>query len=254
MENCNSYVYKHIRLDTNEVFYIGIGNQKNYKRAYSKHNRNLHWKNVVNKTEYIVEIVKDNLSWEDAVKLEIELIKKYGRSDLNEGTLVNMTDGGDGVCNLNDDVVNRIREKNIGKPGTLLGRFGENHPAYGCIRSEETREKMRANHHKCWTGKSLSHSHRTKIKNSMIGENNHMYNNGHKISGEKNGFFGKHHSVDFIKKFGKAVVQSDLNDVYIAEWLSIAAASTGTGVARNQIRKCCKGEARSGGGFLWKLK
>ena len=32
-----AYVYKHFRNDTNNIFYIGIGNDsKNYKRAYSK--------------------------------------------------------------------------------------------------------------------------------------------------------------------------------------------------------------------------
>ena len=30
-----AYVYKHTRLDTNEVFYIGIGSQNKYKRAFS---------------------------------------------------------------------------------------------------------------------------------------------------------------------------------------------------------------------------
>lgn len=34
------YVYKHIRLDTNEIFYIGIGSIMNYKRAFSKQYRN----------------------------------------------------------------------------------------------------------------------------------------------------------------------------------------------------------------------
>jgi hypothetical protein len=33
MEN-NWYVYRHIRLDKNEPFYIGIKNKKNYARAY----------------------------------------------------------------------------------------------------------------------------------------------------------------------------------------------------------------------------
>lgn len=40
-------VYKHIRLDTNQVFYIGVG--KTDKRPYSKIYRNKHWHNVVNK-------------------------------------------------------------------------------------------------------------------------------------------------------------------------------------------------------------
>ena len=36
-----AYVYKHIRKDINEIFYIGIGNDKNYNRAYQKKCRNV---------------------------------------------------------------------------------------------------------------------------------------------------------------------------------------------------------------------
>ena len=42
-----AYVYKHIRLDNNTVFYIGIGSDKKYKRAHSKCDRNLHWKRII---------------------------------------------------------------------------------------------------------------------------------------------------------------------------------------------------------------
>lgn len=38
-------VYQHRRLDTNEVFYVGIG--KTERRAYSIHGRSRHWSNVV---------------------------------------------------------------------------------------------------------------------------------------------------------------------------------------------------------------
>ena len=31
-----AYLYRHIRLDTNEIFYIGIGSDINYKRAFIK--------------------------------------------------------------------------------------------------------------------------------------------------------------------------------------------------------------------------
>ena len=88
-------VYRHRRLDTNEIFYIGIG--KTEKRAYNKsNNRNKYWKNIVNKTKYSIEILFNNITWEDAKELEILLIKEYGRKDLGLGPLVNMTDGGDG--------------------------------------------------------------------------------------------------------------------------------------------------------------
>ena len=64
----NWYVYRHIRLDKNEPFYIGIG--KTEKRAYEKIKRNQFWQNVIAKTDYDVEILFDNLSWEDAGEKE----------------------------------------------------------------------------------------------------------------------------------------------------------------------------------------
>ena len=56
------YLYRHIRLDTNEVFYVGIGtkHKKWYTRSYNKTNRNIFWKRVVEKTDYEVEIVLES--------------------------------------------------------------------------------------------------------------------------------------------------------------------------------------------------
>jgi group I intron endonuclease len=88
-------LYRHIRLDKNEPFYIGIG--KNVKRAYSYQSRNIHWKRIINLIEYEVEILFDDLTWEEACIKEQEFIKLYGRQDLGLGPLVNMTDGGEGT-------------------------------------------------------------------------------------------------------------------------------------------------------------
>ena len=96
-----AYVYRHIRLDTNEVFYIGIGSDEAFERAYenNKGRRSDWWFKVVSKTEYRVDILFENLSVEAAKQKEIEFINLYGRRDLGSGTLVNMTDGGDGLQN-----------------------------------------------------------------------------------------------------------------------------------------------------------
>jgi len=99
-------VYQHIRLDTNEIFYIGIG--KTLTRATSKLNRNRYWKNIINKTEYNVEILFNDLTWEESCQIEKYLIKYYGRKDLGLGNLVNMTDGGDGILNLHKDSRDKI--------------------------------------------------------------------------------------------------------------------------------------------------
>tara|TARA_R110000868_G_C10592002_1_gene739676 strand:- start:69 stop:668 length:600 start_codon:yes stop_codon:yes gene_type:complete len=90
-----TYVYRHIRLDKNEPFYIGIGSDTNYQRAYSKSSRNVLWKKVVNVTDYQVEIIMDNLTKDIAKQKEIEFILLYGKKINKTGTLVNITDGGE---------------------------------------------------------------------------------------------------------------------------------------------------------------
>lgn len=93
-------VYEHIRPDTNTIFYIGIG--KKNSRAHSKYGRNKHWKNIVKKCNnlFIINILHDDLSWEESCQKEKQYIKKYGRINNNTGILCNMTDGGEGILNL----------------------------------------------------------------------------------------------------------------------------------------------------------
>jgi hypothetical protein len=92
-----AYVYRHIRLDKNEPFYIGIGSDDRFRRANEKSRRNKHWYNIVKKSDYETEILFDDLSWDEACKKEIEFIELYGRCDLGTGSLVNLTGGGDGA-------------------------------------------------------------------------------------------------------------------------------------------------------------
>lgn len=113
----NWTVYRHIRLDKNIPFYIGIGKDTN--RPYNKKDRSNFWKSIIGKTKYIVEILFDNLTKEQAIEKEKEFIKLYGRIDLKTGTLCNMTCGGEGTGILNDDL-ECLRRKRIKE--TLTGR------------------------------------------------------------------------------------------------------------------------------------
>ena len=147
-----AYIYKHIRKDTNEIFYIGIG--KIRKRINSIANRNSHWKHIVNKVGFDYEIIEDNLSWEEACEKEKYWIKFYGRQDLNEGILVNMTNGGDGVIgNTNrkhsEETKIKIGNSNRGKVGNKTGltfsdetKLKMRLSAIGKYKSIETRLKM----------------------------------------------------------------------------------------------------------------
>ena len=91
-----AYLYRHIRLDKNEPFYIGIGSDNTYYRANSKKGRSDFWHKMANLSEYRVEIMLDGLTYDEAKEKEREFIALYGRRNLNKGILCNLTDGGDG--------------------------------------------------------------------------------------------------------------------------------------------------------------
>lgn len=148
-------VYQHRRLDTNEIFYIGIG--KTEKRAYSKHNRNKHWKNIVNKVGHKVEIITTCDTREEACQIEQYLIKYYGRRDLGFGSLVNLTDGGEGVLGLtpmkgkkhSDETKSKISLAHKGRKHTEEARLnmslahkGKPSPRKGKKHSKEAKSKM----------------------------------------------------------------------------------------------------------------
>lgn len=109
------YLYRHIRLDKNEVFYIGIGSDSSFERAKSKHGRNYHWNNVIKKTQYLVEIILHDIEESKLKNKEIEFIKLYGRRDLKLGTLVNLTDGGDGQLGNSPSLEVRKKQSEIMK-------------------------------------------------------------------------------------------------------------------------------------------
>lgn len=145
------YLYRHIRLDTNVPFYIGIGsyrkNRKDtYERAYSKSLRSIFWNRIVAKTDYRVEIMLENLSREEACAKECEFISLYGRRDLGTGTLVNMTNGGDGVFNLSPESRKVMSEK------AKISSVGRLH-------SQETKELLS----RLKKGVKLSPEHKIKI-------------------------------------------------------------------------------------------
>lgn len=103
------YLYRHIRLDKNEPFYIGVGTKSNkltdshtyksiYDRAYSKETRNDIWHNIVKKNDlnFKVEILIESNNYNFILRKEKEFISMYGKKKFG-GLLANLTDGGEGT-------------------------------------------------------------------------------------------------------------------------------------------------------------
>lgn len=131
-------LYRHLK-PNGEVFYIGIGT---LKRAYSDKGRNKFWRRTVDKYGYEVQILKSNLTWEEATELEIALISFYGRRDLGLGNLVNLTDGGEGVINPSDEARLKMSEAKKGftpwNKGLTMNTTVWNKGLKGCIGSNKT--------------------------------------------------------------------------------------------------------------------
>ena len=114
----NKVVYRHRRNDNYTVFYVGIGSPQ---RPYVKNKRSVFWKNIVKKYGYTIEILAKNISIEDAKDLEKLLIQEYGRLDLETGTLCNLTDGGEGTCNVTPEVRKKMSERRKGVRNLPIG-------------------------------------------------------------------------------------------------------------------------------------
>ena len=102
----NYYVYVYLR-DDNTPYYVGKGKNN---RAYSKKHR----VEVPDKSKII--ILNENMSEREALDMEVELISKYGRIDINSGCLENKTNGGDGISGW---VPTEENKKNISKATSL---------------------------------------------------------------------------------------------------------------------------------------
>lgn len=171
-----AYLYRHIRLDKNEPFYIGIGSDNKYKRANSINPRTKHWKNIVSKTEYRVDIIMDDLTWEEACEKEKEFISIYKRN-CDGGILCNLTLGGEGAYGriLSEETKNKISKK---ISGINHGMYGKSHSQIAKNKITETASKNVIN--------TETNEIFTSIKNAAISINMRPNTLTRKLSGIRN--------------------------------------------------------------------
>ena len=148
------YVYRHIRLDKQIPFYVGKGRDK---RAFSKRNRNQYWHNIIKKTTYVVEIIKENLTESQAFDLELSLIKAYKSVNLCSA---NLSLGGGGCSGYSG----RTGMKHTLQSKVLISENRKGIAAWNKgltgIYSEEVINKQKL----AKLGKKLTNDHKLKIK------------------------------------------------------------------------------------------
>lgn len=246
------YVYRHIRLDKNEPFYIGIGSDDKYIRANKRSQRNIHWKRIVAKTDYEVEILLDGLTWDDAKEKEKEFIALYGRCNLGNGCLVNMTEGGDGTLGMIVTTETRQRLSNSIKEWNKTR-----------IISDKQRSKASDNFKKLNKDPKFKEKRIESLKSSLKLKE---YNNSKK--GIPSGY---KHTEEMKKKLSelrigkklqfeeysmkcKPLLQFTLNDEFIKEWVSAREVQRELKFNQGNVSKCLNGEYKQAYGFKWKYK
>lgn len=253
-------LYRHLK-PSGEVFYIGIGQTK--ERAYSKVSRSLHWTNTVEKYGYEVEILKSDLSWEDACEMEQILIEYYGRKDLQKGSLVNLTAGGEGIQGYtHTEKTRRILRKSM-----------------NCFyRKEQSRQALKL--------ATMSNTGKRKVEVGITKEEVVQLYNTYTISELANkvgvsfptmqnylkeiGIYEKRKNLsapteetnrkrsESLKGKGtKRVLQYSLTGNRIKEYNSIQEASIavrGSMKHAGSISACCNGKQKTAYGYAWKYK
>ena len=152
------YVYQYLREDSTP-YYIGKGSGK---RAWSR-NRVV----PLPTDPAYIEIIKTDLSEQEAYDLEKQLILHYGRKNNGTGILRNLTDGGEGSTGV------------VGKRAWNKGQ--KMSAEYGTTRSNSLKKYKRTTEHQenltrslkgrkpSWTGRSHSESSCQKISQTLSG-------------------------------------------------------------------------------------
>lgn len=223
------YTYTHITLDSNTIFYVGLGTKQfgdctslknRYARAHSKYGKTKFWYKIVEKHGYRVGIIQEYESYEEAKNCEISNIALYGRRDLGKGTLCNLTDGGDGIFNHNF--------------------------------SKETKAKMsKSALIKIKEGRGLSKKQYREI-GIKIGNSIRGRKTGRKLSQEAKENLKK----AWVEKLGKRIIQEDLEGNFVKEWYIAKEAGEFYGVTYKAIWKAAKNynEGATSVGYKWKFK
>ena len=162
------YVYQYLRED-GTPYYIGKGKNK---RAYVN-NRTIKKPTDSNR----IEIIKDQLTEQDAFDLEVELVALYGRKNNGTGVLRNLTDGGEGASGRidSDETIQKRVKKSTGKKRTTAQRLrmseaqiGRPPRQYTDEQKAEISKKISAVH----KGKPKSEEHKKKLSYFFTGRSN----------------------------------------------------------------------------------
>ena len=216
-------LYKHIA--PNGRVYIGITSQAPKRRwqGGTGYKNNSYFCRAIKKygwDSFTHEIIAENLTQDEAKQKEIEYIALYKSNIRKYG--YNISSGGES------------------KKGTTISDWHKRQISKASknrVVSDDTRKKLSVSSKETWNNQEF----RQYMRRINTGQNNSQYG---KIRTDE----------EKIKRGAQSIVQYDLNNNVIGEYISIHKASEVTGVSRDCISKCCRNIFKQASGYIWKYK
>lgn len=267
-QNSNYYIYIHYTLD-NIPFYVGKGIKN---RCLHKRSRSYWWNNIVNKYGYYIKIQEINLNEDECLKREIHWIKYFGRKQYKEGTLINLTDGGEGTSGRiytkeEKELKSQFFKDNLeylqsfgnrykyfgkslkGKDNPNYGNKGENNPLsksvvkldlkgnyicrYDSLKQAEMENNVKGVYQVC-----------NKRRNQL---------DGFKYVYEQD-YINNNYNISLGKTNKKVVLQIDSITKSIIKKYNSTQETKIDGFSPNNVSQVCRKERKSHKGFLWKYE
>lgn len=263
------YVYHLINPNTKIPFYVGKGKKNRMyvherltKQGKIPNNNRLLFREIkkildgFGKIEYIK--IKEGITENDALLLETQEIKKYGRRNNKTGILCNLTDGGEGVSGYKHTQMARILMSNSYKssPNRVLASM--NNFKIACHKN--TGKRMLKKRHHVIVNLYKTHSIKKiqkilnvafpTLKKYLVENGIFIKNKNRKDSNEVK----LKKSLSNRGKRSRPVLQLDLNGEIIHSWENMTSACDSLGKPNRQgdIQDCCNGRQKTAFGYIWK--
>lgn len=243
MEERKYCVYKHT--SPSQKVYIGITKQSangRWRNGFG-YQSSPHFWNAIQKygwDSFRHEVLSVDLSAEEACEEERRLIAEYMATDRRFG--YNEKSGGQTGSFLNDEARKRVSES--------LKRFYADHPeervaiserVTGYHHTDEAKAKMSAaKKGRTFTQTPEWRRHIGEANKAKIADDPEYYE---RIS---------NHCRENGAKAAKSVIQMDMDGNEISRFGSAHEAERETGIRNGNIGRCCRGCARSAGGYKWR--
>jgi group I intron endonuclease len=183
------------------------------------------------------EIIADNLTIEEAESLEKKLIKEWNLTDWRYG--YNMRPGADGPLHPETRArMSALRKGRKGNVGFVMPQETKYKVSKSLTEYYKTHDNpMKGKHHSADTIEKI----KSKKQNTSEETRKKMRENHNDVSGAKN-------------PSAKPVRQLSIGGETICEYPYAKMAAQKYGLDLSSIIKCCKGKAKSCGGYRWEYK